>query len=513
MMPRRLRPGRTRAALLLAPLLAAALLPGGAARAATQLVRGPYLQRAAADRIVVRWRTDVVTGGIVRFGPAPDQLDQSQDEIGAGTEHQVELGGLASDTRYFYSVGTGDETLAGGDAGHSFRTAPPAGESHATRIWVLGDSGTGGAGARAVRDGFLAFSDGRLPDLWLMLGDNAYVDGTDAEYQQAVFDVYPAVLMGAALWPTFGNHDAHSADSATESGPYFDVFTLPRDGEAGGLPSGTEAYYSFDRANVHLVCIDSAEGDLAPDGPMLTWLAADLAAARGDWIVAYWHHPPYSKGSHDSDASADLTAIRESLLPILEDYGADLVLAGHSHSYERSILLDGHYGTSDTYDPAQHALDAGDGRSFSDGPYVKPAGTSSHTGTVYTVAGSAARVGGGTLDHPVMEVSLATLGSLVLDVQGKVLEGRFVDTGGHVLDTFTLAKCPDPDLVVSEVTVDGVREEERCDAIAAGPGVVVEAGGRLVLRAGRRVVLRDGFSVAAAGRLDVVVDPGLADPD
>ena len=60
---------------------------------------------------------------------------------------------------------------------------------------------------------------------------------------------------------------------------------------------------------------------------------------------------------HDSDAAADLTAIRESVLPILEDHAADLVLAGHSHAYERSILLDGHYGTSDTYDPTQHALD------------------------------------------------------------------------------------------------------------------------------------------------------------
>jgi hypothetical protein len=493
-------------------VLAAALVPAGADGAGAQLVRGPYLQRAASEGIVVRWRTDIVSDGVVRFGASPDQLDQHQDAAAPATDHEVELTGLAADTLYFYSVGTADEILAGGDPAHRFRTSPPVGEARETRVWVLGDSGTGDAAARAVRDGFFAFTGGRAPDLWLMLGDNAYFDGTDAQYQQAVFDVYPAVLRSVVLWPTFGNHDAHSADSATESGPYFDIFTLPRNGEAGGLPSATEAYYSFDHANLHLVCLDSAEGDLAPDGPMLSWLADDLAAAQGDWIVAYWHHPPYSKGSHDSDGSPDLTAIRESVLPVLEDFGVDLVLTGHSHSYERSVLVDGHYGTSDTYDPAHHAVDSGDGQSFSGGPYVKPDGASSHQGTVYAVSGSSGRVGGGTLDHPVMEVSVAALGSFVLDVQGKVLEGRFVDTRGRVLDRFTIAKCAEPDLALTDVTVEGPREEERCHAIAAGPGVVVTPAGSLTLRAGKRVVLRDGFSVAAGGRLSVVIDPALTHP-
>ena len=197
---------------------------------------------------------------------------------------------------------------------------------------------------------------------------------------------------------------------------------------------------------------------------------------------------------------------------MLEDYGVDLVLAGHSHAYERSILLDGHYGTSDTYDPAQHAVDAGDGRSFSDGPYTKPAGTSSHQGAVYVVSGTGAWTGGGSLDHPVMEVSLATLGSLVLDVQGKVLEERFVDAQGAVLDRFAMVKCADPDLALTDLVVDGNLTEERCHAIAAGPGVTVAGTGNLVLRAGTRVELGDGFSVAAGGRLTVEIDPALADP-
>ena len=198
---------------------------------------------------------------------------------------------------------------------------------------------------------------------------------------------------------------------------------------------------------------------------------------------------------------------------MLEDYGVDLVLTGHSHAYERSILLDGHYGDLGHLDPA----DARRRRRrraelLGDGAYTKPAGASSHQGAVYVVAGTAGWTGGGSLDHPVMEVSLAALGSFVLDVQGKVLEGRFIDTQGKVVDGFTIAKCPEPDLALTGVTVDEAREEERCHAIAAGPGVVVAPGGNLVLRAGTRVELRDGFSVAAGGRLTIAVDPALADP-
>jgi hypothetical protein len=136
-----------------------------------------------------------------------------------------------------------------------------------------------------------------------------------------VFDTYPEQLRNTVLWPALGNHDGASADSSTQTGPYYDNFALPRLAEAGGLASGTEAYYSFDYANLHFVCLDSHESDRSPGGAMLTWLEDDLAATTADWVVAYWHHPPYSKGSHDSDAEARLVEMRENVLPILESAG------------------------------------------------------------------------------------------------------------------------------------------------------------------------------------------------
>ena len=99
---------------------------------------------------------------------------------------------------------------------------------------------------------------------------------------------------------------------------------------------------------------------------MMTWLTNDLAANDKEWVIAFWHHPPYTKGSHDSDTEGRLIDMRENALPILESYGVDLVLSGHSHSYERSHLLDGHYGTSDTLTGAM-ILDNGGGLEFAIG--------------------------------------------------------------------------------------------------------------------------------------------------
>ena len=80
------------------------------------------------------------------------------------------------------------------------------------RVWVLGDSGTAHMNADAVRDAYLAFTGTRYTDVWLMLGDNAYPIGTDDDYQAAVFETYPTVLRQTVLWPSFGNHDAYSAN-------------------------------------------------------------------------------------------------------------------------------------------------------------------------------------------------------------------------------------------------------------------------------------------------------------
>jgi len=106
---------------------------------------------------------------------------------------------------------------------------------------------------------------------------------------------------------------------------------------------------------------------------MWNWLQCDLAASTSEWLIAYWHHPPYTKGSHDSDVDPELVEMRENFLPLLEAAGVDLVLCGHSHAYERSALIDGHYGLSGSFGPA-NLVQGGDGQPAGAGAYVKPAG-------------------------------------------------------------------------------------------------------------------------------------------
>ncbi len=440
-----LRPTRPRTSLLLAMLLGAISLTAGPALAAT-VTRGPYLQMPAPSRILVRWRTDVATDSRVQLGAAPGALTQTVDDGVVTTEHVVALTGLSADTRYFYSVGSTSEVLAGDDADHFLRTSPTPGPARPMRIWVTGDGGFANANGRAVRDAYAAFASGSPTDFWLLLGDNAYWFGTDADYQAALFDMHHDMLRSVPTWPTFGNHEAFSSNSLTQTGPYFDMFSLPTAGEAGGVASGTEAYYSFDYANVHFIVLDSQSAATTAGSPMMLWLEADLQATSADWLVAFWHHPPYSKGLlHDSDVEVGEVNMRSRVLPVLEDYGVDLVLCGHSHSYERSFLLDGHYGLSSTFQ-ASHQVDAGDGAPGGDGAYRKSSsGQVAHQGAVYVVAGSSSEVRTTTLNHPAMHVGLLELGSLVLDIDGETLNATFLNNLVQATDTFRITKgsgCP-----------------------------------------------------------------------
>ncbi len=218
------------------------------------IVRGPYLQQQTDQSIIVRWRTDVATDSVVRYGTSSANLNLSASDPASTTEHTVLVSGLSAATEYFYSIGNTANTLAG-DVSYHFSTSPNPGTAANTRVWVIGDSGTANSNARAVRDAFKTWSASQPANFMLMLGDNAYNNGTDAEYQNAVFDTYPELLRQLPVWPTLGNHDGYSADSGTQTGPYYEIFDLPTNAEAGGQKSFTEAYYSFDYGNIHFVVL------------------------------------------------------------------------------------------------------------------------------------------------------------------------------------------------------------------------------------------------------------------
>ena len=425
--------------------------------AATTVVRGPYLQLATPTSMVIRWRTDNTEASVVSYGLERNQLTSTAKSEGIGAEHIVQLNGLKPNTRYFYAVGAvplappNPEKKAAEDAPgrasiNSFTTPPPVGPGKPTRVWVLGDPGTKNAVQTAVRDVYTKFTGTRATDLALLLGDNAYPDGTDADYQKAIFEMYPQMMRSVPFWSCLGNHDGKSANSMTQSGVYYDIFTLPTQGQAGGLMSGTEAYYSFDYANIHFISLDSHDSDRSANGAMMQWLKADLAATQRDWIIAFFHHPTYTKGTHDSDKDSDsqgrMNDMRAIFLPVLEQGGVDLVLTGHSHVYERSWLIDGHYGKSDTFNAAQHVKQKQDGRADGQGVYTKPRRRTPNFGEINIVTGSAGHASSRPvpLNHPAFYLSLNEAGSSVVDVDGLKLDFTFLNDKGEKRDWFTITK-------------------------------------------------------------------------
>lgn len=442
-----------------------------------EISRGPYLQLGTPHSIVLRWRTQLPTDSIVRFGTNLASLTEQILEPTVTTEHQVTIGNLSPDTVYFYTVAHSAGTFHTASTNRFFQTAPLPGSTKPTRIWVIGDAGTKNQDQADVRDAYYTFTGSRHTDLWLMLGDNAYETGEDSDYQAAVFDVYNALLQKSVVWPALGNHDTGHSTTFSDVYPYFSIFSLPTNGSAGGMPSGSEHYYSFDHGNIHFVCLDSMTANRATNAAMANWLRADLASSTYTWLIAFWHHPPYTKGSHNSDTETVLKQMRQNFLPMLEDAGVDLVLTGHSHSYERSMLIDRHYDTSDTL-TSNNILNASSGAATNAaGPYTKWAsGNQAHQGAVYAVVGSSGKTEGGTLDHPAMFISLNQLGSMVLDITENRLEAKFLRETNLVDDTFVIVK-EDPALLLP--TVVGNSLQLLTTNVAAGKTNILQVANTL----------------------------------
>ncbi|HEB87609.1 MAG TPA: metallophosphoesterase family protein [Gammaproteobacteria bacterium] len=408
--------------------------------------RAPYLMMPAPNAMTLRWQTLQKGEGQIRYGRSLAKLDHLATEMSSAEEHELRLQGLKPGTRYYYRIenqvdGETAKTLYSGKA-YWFMTSPKTGQAVSVRFAVLGDPGKAGKVQTQVREALMAWlaknprpdRNRAYLDLLLTTGDNAYRSGTNKQFQVDFFTPYASILKNVPVWPAYGNHDARRW-------AFFDIFSFPTKAESGGLASGTEHYYSFDYANAHFIMLDTTASSMAVGSKMLNWLQRDLAASKQKWIIAAFHHPPYSHGSHDSDNPHDsggrMLDVRKNVLPILEAGGADLVLSGHSHMYERSWLMRCNYGDSSTLQ-ANMIREKTLGRTP---PYKKP-GRDGFSGTVYTVIGSSSKHDQGRLDHPDMPVSLAESGSVVVDIANGLMSVRFITKRGRVADHFSILKTP-----------------------------------------------------------------------
>jgi hypothetical protein len=178
----------------------------------------------------------------------------------------------------------------------------------------------------------------------------------------------------------------------------------------------------------------------------MKWLEQDLKQNKQKWTMVYWHHPPYTMGSRNSDTEKDLQSIRENVIPILEKYKVDLVLNGHSHVYERSQMIKGHYGLEGTYNSSIHAASSSTGKydySKDSCPYIKNSESADNKGIIYVVSGNGASNGRSQANYPhnaMVYSNDKNGGALYLEVEGNRLDAKFITEDGSVKDQFTILK-------------------------------------------------------------------------
>ena len=192
-------------------------------------------------------------------------------------------------------------------------------ESNSTRFAVIGDYGTGDQNEARVADLVKSFA----PDFIVTTGDNNYPEGKEKTLIKNIGNYYCDYIFNwdapvdqqcngntvqlNRFFPSLGNHDY---DNSKGNVPYLNYFTLP----------GNEIYYDFIWGPVHFFVLDSNKDSAVQQ----IWLEEKLRSSVQPFKIVYFHHPPFSTGTHGNTKKMQWGF-----------QGADLVLSGHDHIYER----------------------------------------------------------------------------------------------------------------------------------------------------------------------------------
>ena len=306
------------------------------------IVRGPIIESTTTTDTKIAWQTLKPTTSVVEYGPTTALGQQIESEM-LTTDHVLQLIGLEPNTTYHYRVGGVAEDNPRFSKTTSFKTLKPSGP---VRLMLLGDSGSG----NLLQHKFAEVIRDNQPDAILHAGDIVYdfKSGPPNYYPDfRHFSVYKEHMKSVPYFTTIGNHELYYGDTA-----YLNTFHLPTNNlpSLGLKPpnleypfSGTEHFYSFDVGDVHVSVLYNpwyAHHNFSKDTNQLHWLTNDLATTSKPWKLLLGHFPVASSASHgwsdyNANALPDSIDFGNTIYPIVSKYKVDMMLAGHSHTFEK----------------------------------------------------------------------------------------------------------------------------------------------------------------------------------
>lgn len=248
------------------------------------------------------------------------------DDLTFGTKYTYELRGAYAGQEFDLRHYAGLDEL-------SFTTAPPDTETDFDFIAIADMQGMIQSmyeDSAAAIEAIMANAGGY--DFVLNAGDMADNGDNFSQWGWALNENL-GFFANTSTFNTAGNHE----DGGGKLDDFYNYGAMaPEQDSDSGL------YYSFDYATAHVIVLNTNDAD-ATNGlstAQFEWLKADLEANKdAKWIFVLMHKSLYSGGSHSFDG--DVEAMRAQLVPVFYEYGVDLVLAGHDHTYTVTECLDG----------------------------------------------------------------------------------------------------------------------------------------------------------------------------
>ena len=303
------------------------------------VVRGPFIQSTTSTSTKIVWNTHAATTSIVEYGLTP-KLGFRLENPTQKTKHALQLENLEENQTYYYRVGGKAANGLMFSQPSSFKTMKASGH---VKLMLLGDTGRG----NLIQNQIATLLRKENPEAVMIAGDMVYPDFRPDYEDFRHFSIYKKQMKSVPFFTTIGNHDLYQGDTH-----YINAFHLP----TNNLPSlglkhpevpyrfsGTEHFYSFDVGDAHISVLYNpwyAHHNFSKDTNQLHWLTNDLAKTSKPWKLLLMHFPVASSSGHgwssyDGNAQPDTFDFGNTIYPIVDKYKIDLMMAGHSHAFEK----------------------------------------------------------------------------------------------------------------------------------------------------------------------------------